>query len=143
MPTFEYMCESCEIIFEELLILQSEIKEFSQSHPCKNCKEPCGRVPSVTNFQFKGVAEGDPTKKGSSGSHDLDYPTLDKAIGRSSNRKWKEYQERKAYRDRVRREAGTNALTTDGETAVAADPARMDARAKAFTTLQKAKKTAG
>jgi predicted nucleic acid-binding Zn ribbon protein len=139
VPTYEYACHDCEILFEELLISQDEVRQYSQQHPCKKCGKICGRVPSASNFVFKGVAEGDPTKVGNSGSHDLDYPSLDKAIGRSANRKWKEYAQRKEYRDRVRRESGTNAVTVDGDKVVPTDPAKLEARQKALRTFRNVK----
>lgn len=118
MPTFEYECAICGIIFEELLISGDEVREYSKHHPCPNDKaHVCPRVMSVTNFNFKGMAYGDPrnrnpqTTKGSTGVHDLDYPTLDKAIGRSATRKWKDFTERKKARDAARKEFGTSAIS--------------------------------
>lgn len=118
MPTFEYECKDCGIIFEELFISGDEVREFSKQHPCPNDPSHiCPRVMSVTNFNFKGMAYGDPrnrnpaTTRGSSGSHDLDYPSLDKAIGRSANRKWQSFIERKNQRDAARKEFGTSAIT--------------------------------
>lgn len=111
MPTFEYACEFCRSIFEELFLTKQEVQKYSQKHPCPSCKRSCKRIPSATNFQFKGVAEGDPTRRGNSGSHDLDYPSLDKAIGRSANRKWKEYDNRKKTNDAARKQFGTNTLS--------------------------------
>lgn len=140
MPTYEYLCERCEVIFEELLLSKQEIVKYSKEHPCKTCGEMCQRVPSATNFQFKGIAEGDPTRRGNSGVHDLDYPSLDKAIGRSANRKWKEFRARKQERDRVRKESGSNALAIgpDGR-AMPLDAKALDVRERAFKILKKAK----
>lgn len=107
MPVYEYYCQTCNVEFEQLLIQRDEIKEYKDFYPCPSCKELSPRIPSATNFNFKGTA-------GNSGSHDLDYPTLDKAVGRSANRRWKEYHERKAARDAARRKLGTNTITTDG-----------------------------
>lgn len=142
MPTFEYACEKCQIVFEELFLSKSEIKKFSKKHPCPSCNLSSIRIPSATNFQFKGVSEGDPTKRGNSGVHDLDYPSLDKAIGRSANRKWKEYGSRKKINDNARRRFGTNTLSVgpNGELAPT-DPKTLDFREKGlrlFNTLKKA-----
>jgi putative FmdB family regulatory protein len=141
MPTYEFACENCEIIFEELLLSTEEISKYSASHPCKECGKIANRIPSAASFVFKGKSEGDPTKKGGSGFHDLDYHTLDKAIGRSANRKWKMYDARKAERDKVRKESGTNAITVDGNNIAPADPVRMEIRKKAMNTMSRAKKS--
>ena len=114
MPTYEYLCQTCNIEFEQLLIQKDEIEEYQDFHPCPKCGELSPRIPSAVNFQFKGNAEGDPTKPGSSGVHDLDYPSVDKAVGRSANRRWKQFNERKAQRDKARRELGTNTIAVGG-----------------------------
>jgi putative FmdB family regulatory protein len=140
VPTYEYFCKSCSSLFEDLLLSKADVEKYSKSHPCPTCGKKANRIPSSTNFVFKGVAEGDPTRKGNSGVHDLDYPSLDKAIGRSANRKWKEYGARKVERDKIRREAGTNALSVDANGKVrAADPGVLANRQKAMSLLKKAK----
>ena len=114
MPTYEYECQTCHIEFDQLLIQKDEIEEFRDFHPCPECGELSPRIPSAVNFQFKGNAEGDPTKQGNSGIHDLDYPSVDKAVGRSANRRWKQFKERKAMRDKARKELGTNQIAVAG-----------------------------
>lgn len=115
-PTFEYLCEDCKIVFEETLIDPDEVKEYASCHPCKNCSSIAKRVAiSLVNFQFKGTP-------GHSGSHDLDYPTLDKAVGRSSASKWEDINRRKEAADKVRRETGVNAINTAGTQPAPADP---------------------
>lgn len=81
---------------------------------------------------------------GNSGVHDLDYPVLDKAVGRSANRKWKEYDARKKARDEARRRFGTNAISVgpDGE-ASPASPGVLDVREKGLQLLKKAKSGSG
>lgn len=140
MPTYEYYCKHCKIIFESLLISRSEVKKYKEVYPCKTCGKKCNRVPSASNFQFKGISEGDPTRVGNSGVHDLDYPSLDKAIGRSANRKWKEISKRKKVRDKVRQELGTNSIgiSQDG-TIVPIDKKTISIRNSAFKTLKKAR----
>jgi len=140
VPTYEYYCPRCKIIFEQLLLSRTEIRKYAQEHPCDFCGDICRRIPSATNFQFKGVAEGDPTRRGNSGVHDLDYPSLDKAIGRSSNRKWKEFSARKQERDKVRRESGSNALSVSPDGQITSLDARtLDVRDRAFKIFKNAK----
>jgi hypothetical protein len=146
MPTFEYYCEKCKALFEEILILPDDIKQYSQKHPCGKCHELASRVPiSLTSPPvFKapaGQTQGSGVH-GQSGSHDLDYPTLDKAIGRSSEKKWAEYAKRKSARDQIRKESGTNAISTAGGRTAPVDPAVLKLRETGLNTLSKGKRTA-
>lgn len=133
MPIFEYFCSKCDVELEELLTQTDEIKEYSDSFPCPICHERAPKIPSATNFNFKG---GTP---GNSGVHDLDFPILDKAVGRSAEQKWAKYRERKAARDEVRKQLGTNSISTIDNKVVPADPTTLQLREKALTTLKKAK----
>jgi putative FmdB family regulatory protein len=111
MPSFEYFCKDCKKIFEELLLQPGDAKKYEKQHPCK-CGRIAERVLSKSNFAFK--APSGPTQgsgvHGQSGVHDLDYPALDKAVGRSADTKWGVYHERKAVRDKARAKFGTNAV---------------------------------
>ena len=141
MPTFEYSCQACEILFEELLIQSDEIEKYREWHPCPQCGERSQReAVSMINFAFKapaGQTQGSGVH-GQSGVHDLDYPKIDKAVGRSAAVKWQQYNQRKADRDKVRKEAGTNAIamTPEGKP-VAADSATSQLREKALKTFSK------
>jgi putative FmdB family regulatory protein len=142
MPTFEYRCLNCKVGFEELLISPDDVKQYKDSHPCPKCAELALRTASITNFAFKapaGQTQGSGVH-GQSGVHDLDYPALDKAVGRSSEHKWDVYNKRKAKRDQARKEAGTNfvATTADGKT-VPVDPKKLEIREKALTTFRQVK----
>jgi putative FmdB family regulatory protein len=106
MPIYEYRCEDCDALFEELFTNSEEAKEYEYCHPCKSCDSIASRVVSSTNFQFVGTP-------GQSGSHDLDYPTLDKAVGRSAAKKWDEIYARKEKIDKVRQEIGQHAVSAD------------------------------
>ena len=142
MPCFEYICESCDILFERLLLKREDVKEFQKQHPCPDCGESAPKCMSAANFRFSGVSEGDPTKRGNSGFHDLDYPTLDKAIGRSAKRKWKEYDTEKKHRDQRREELQANAISSDPVDNIVTkldDGVAVD-RSKGLTTLSKARK---
>jgi putative FmdB family regulatory protein len=145
VPTYEYRCNRCDETFEELLLDSDDIKSYAREHPCPSCKQPALRVPSAANFSFSAPARATAGSgvHGQSGSHDLDYPSLDKAVGRSASKKWTEYDERKAVRDKVRKEAGTNSVTVAGDTAVPSDSKVLDARAKGLRTWSRARKEAG
>lgn len=140
MPTFEYRCEDCPVEFEELLILREDVQKYSEEHPCPLCKKMVPRM-KVTSFafSFKGGVRGTSGVHGNSGVHDLDYPTLDKAVARSSEARWGTYRTDQSERDKVRKETGSAALTVgeDGKPK-AADPATLQIRQKAIATFQKA-----
>ncbi len=144
MPTFEYSCDKCEILFEELLLKSSEIQEYRDWHPCPQCGGRADREKvSLTNFNFK--APGGPTQgsgvHGQSGIHDLDYPNLDKAVGRSSAVRWNRFNKIKKERDKIRKETGTNALAVgpDGKVKpLSSEVAKK--REKVLSDFSKAKK---
>ena len=144
MPTFEYYCDDCEVEFEELLIQKAEVQEYFDHHPCPQCKKRAERI-RVASFSFKfagqvnqGAGSG---VHGNSGVHDLDYPVLDKAVGRSAEAKWEGYDKRKEERDKVRREAGTNAISQDGDRIAAADAGTIETREKALNLFNKGDKS--
>lgn len=140
-PIFEYCCDDCSIIFEELLTSSGDVKQYIKEHPCKQCGKSAHRIASITNFKFEGKGESDPTHRKSSGVHDLDYPTLDKAVGRSANRKWKTYDVEKLERDKVRRKTGTHAISIDPSTGkpIPADSGTVKIRDQALKTFKKIK----
>ena len=111
MPIFEYRCEPCNAEFEEALTSQDDIKQYTASHPCPGCGQPAPRAGvSVTNFTFKGGVRGESGVHGQSGVHDLDYPVLDKAIGRSAAKRWDRINREQAQRNKVRIETGSSAI---------------------------------
>ncbi len=114
MPIFEYFCEPCNAEFEEALTNQDDIKQYGTWYPCPGCGGYAARLGvSVTNFNFKGGVRGESGVHGQSGVHDLDYPQLDKAIGRSSAKRWERIHREQAVRDQIRRETGTVGLVKE------------------------------
>lgn len=132
MPIYEYVCDSCQSMFEEIFISREEAEKYQHGHPCCQCDSMAKRVLSSINFQFKGTP-------GSSGSHDLDYPTLDKAVGRSSAQKWKVINEEKEKRDKVRREAGQHAVTQIGDSITPTSSDKLKVREHAIRAFNAAK----
>ena len=141
MPTFEYVCSACEVEFEEFLTQQEEIKNYTEWHPCPECHGRAERMKvSMVNFAFKapvGQTQGSGVH-GQSGVHDLDYPAVDKAVGRSSAAKWQRYGERKTARDKARKELGTNAVKQIDNIVMAADSGTLAVREQGIKTLNKA-----
>ncbi len=131
------------MVFEELHISIADTKKYEKEHPCPACHAPCKRIPSASNFAFKGPAGSDPSSgRSSSGSHDLDYPSLDKAIGRSANRRWKDYGLKKEARDQVRRQAGSVAIMETKDGPRPADEATVKGREAGLKMFKAAKKAA-
>lgn len=144
MPTFEYFCDDCEVEFEELILQRAEVEQYFDHHPCPNCKQRAERI-RVSSFSFKfagGVNQGAGSGvHGNSGVHDLDYPVIDKAVGRSAETKWDAYNQRKEARDKVRRETGTNAVSQSGNTIAPADASTIRDREKALNLFNKGDKS--
>lgn len=144
MPTFEYECSTCQIEFEELLTQSDEVKQFSEEHPCPECHQMATRIKvSAVSFAFKAPAgqTAGSGVHGQSGVHDLDYPSVDKAVGRSAGKRWNSFNERKAKRDKVRKEAGTNAVTRVGDTVAPLDSGAASVRERAMNTFNTVKKS--
>lgn len=116
MPIFEYRCEVCPVDFEETLVLTSEVKQYSEAHPCPVCSQMAARLKVNTfAFKFAGGVTGTSGVHGNSGVHDLDYPNLDKCVGRSAEKKWEGIHERQAEINKVRKESGSNAITVGSD----------------------------
>ena len=132
------------IEFEELLTQSDEVKQYSESYPCPECGEMAPRIKvSAVSFAFKAPAgqTAGSGVHGQSGVHDLDYPTVDKAVGRSASKRWGAFNARKAERDRIRKESGTNSVTRVGDTVAPLPSNAATIREKAMTTFNKAKKS--
>lgn len=145
MPIFEFRCEACNADFEELLIQSDDIRQFSQLHPCPTCRQPAPRIASAANFSFKAPprqAAGSGVH-GQSGVHDLDYPSADKAVGRSSSKRWEAANKRKAERDKVRKEAGTNLISVAGGKPEPVSTEAAKLRTMAMSTFNAVKKADG
>ena len=100
-----------------------EVKLYSKEHPCKGCGSKAQRILSSTNFAFKapsGKTAGSGVH-GQSGSHDLDYPILDKANGRSAEERWKRQAKRTAAREALRKVTGKTAESEAREALAARD----------------------
>jgi putative FmdB family regulatory protein len=129
MPVFEYECKSCQAEFEEILTQQDDIKKYANWHLCPGCGTKAQRLGiSVTNFNFKGGVRGESGVHGQSGVHDLDYPKLDKAIGRSANKRWERINKDQTTRDKIRKDTKSDALAKDGNTFIPASTSGLQIR---------------
>lgn len=101
MPRYTFECTECELRFERTLKLGEH-----PGHPCPNCQHQASQVMSGFGFSFK--AGNGPTAN--SGVHDLDYPSADKAVGRSADKRWDYVGRREKAKQEARDKGGTHAL---------------------------------
>ena len=142
MPSYEYACSDCGVEFEELLLNKEEISKYSESHPCPSCGQDSPKIVSSFAFNFKGAVRGTSGVHGNSGVHDWDYPTLDKAVARSSEAKWAQHRVKQEEANKVRVSTGSMELTRDSKGNVAPiDPAKLELRRKLVPMANKALKS--
>lgn len=96
MPTYDYRCDTCGVVRE---FVQSIHKALPESLPCPKC--------GCDSFHVFLVAPGVLTQG-------MDHKSIDVAIGRDAEARWGKITERKAERDKVRRESGERALKATG-----------------------------
>jgi len=101
MPKYSFECDACSVRFERSL----KIGEHP-THDCPSCHEPAPLVVGDFGFSFE-KGSGAPAN---SGVHDHDYPTADKAVGRSSLERWSVMRERDKVKKQAREQGGTHAL---------------------------------
>ena len=95
MPTYSFKCPKCSLRFEKTLKTSdnSEIK-------CVDCGESVNKLPA-TGVGMKMAA---PTK----------IPKdIDLAVGKDSERKWMEYEDKKKIKDKIREESGSEKLSVN------------------------------
>jgi len=93
MPTYDYKCDSCGVVQE---FVQSIHKPLPESLPCPRCGED--------SFHVFLIAPGVLTAN-------MDHKTIDVAIGKDAEARWEKVNERKARRDKIRRESGKTGIT--------------------------------
>jgi putative FmdB family regulatory protein len=102
MPAYLFRCETCALKFERI------VKVGVSAHPCPECEAPVQRVLEGQTF---GHAFEEPPHPTNSGIYDYDNPSADKAVGRDAFKKWADYEERKKFKENLRKSSGTHALT--------------------------------
>lgn len=101
MPKYEFECEPCSVRFERNLKMGDHT-----TAECPSCHDPAPLVVGSFGFAF----EAGKGAKANSGVHDHDYPTADKAVGRSATERWKVVRAREAVKAEARKQGGTHAL---------------------------------
>jgi putative FmdB family regulatory protein len=102
VPQYTFECQTCDLRFTRTLKMENYTTQ-----PCPNCADPAPRVLEGFAFQFDQAPGASP---GNSGVHDHDYPTADKAVGRSADERWALIHERDKVKEEARRQGGTHAL---------------------------------
>lgn len=101
MPVYKYECEECGFVFEKLI----SSSENSETYSCLSCDSTAHKILGKANFNFKSNR-----KQGNTGVHDIDYPGIDKAVGRSAEDRWGHFYERRKAEDKARESYGTQYL---------------------------------
>ncbi len=105
MPQYSFRCPSCTLCFDRTL----SMGEHPQ-HPC-----PAG-CPTAAIRQFKDASfahaftEAPNKPLANTGVHADDYPTADRAVGRSAEKRWGHFNARAEIKKQAREAGGTHAL---------------------------------
>lgn len=110
MPKYQFECHTCSIRFDRVLKMGDH-----PTHECPSCKEEAPRIFDGNGFGF-GFTSSSSAAPANTGVHDQDYPTADKAVGRSAEKRWETYRERDQVKSKVRQVGSSPALTrVDGD----------------------------
>jgi len=101
MPKYSFECSECNIRFERNLKAGNHV-----NHECPECQGHAPLVVSDFGFAF---AEGG-SASANSGVHDQDYPTADKVVGRSAEKRWEHIEKREEVKKEARKQGETHAL---------------------------------
>jgi len=92
VPTYDYQCQSCSVVHEHI---QSIHKDLPETLKCPRCGKDSEHVILVA----PGVA-----------TSGMQHMTQDVAIGKDADKRWTGIHEKKAARDKIRRESGKAGL---------------------------------
>lgn len=95
MPIYDYQCQSCSV-YHEIYALMGDRKDTIQCPRCNGVAEQV--ILSAPGLITSGMTN----------------VTQDVAIGRDANARWERIHEKKAKRDKVRRESGKQHITSTG-----------------------------
>ena len=101
MPVFRYECKKCGVTFNKLVASATN----SQATGCTACGAIANKIVTASNFAFHSDRP-----QGETGVHDIDYPVIDKAVGRSAETRWTDFKDRRDFEDGARKQYGTEYL---------------------------------
>jgi putative FmdB family regulatory protein len=128
MPKYEFECAYCNLRFERVLKMGDHA-----THECPKCECDAPRV--WDGFAF-GFQETPGAATANTGVHDKDYPTADKAVGRSAEARWGEYDARNKVKKAVREQGGTPSLMRRNGKGFVEYEAMSDAGVQANTKMR-------
>lgn len=97
MPLYDYQCQACGVYHE----VHSSMSDRKDIIECPRCHGDAEQV----ILSAPGIMTGS-----------MGHQTQDVAIGRDAEQRWDRIHEKKAMRDKARRESGVNTITaTKGE----------------------------
>jgi putative FmdB family regulatory protein len=98
VPTYDYQCQSCSVVHEHI---QSIHKRLPETLSCPRC----GKDSELVILVAPGIA-----------TSSMQNMTQDVAIGKDADKRWNSIIEKKAKRDKIRKESGKSGLewTKDG-----------------------------
>jgi len=105
MPKYVFECPECVVRFERVLKMDAH-----SSYECPSCHDPAPRVLDGVALGTFSFAKPDGAAPANTGVHDNDYPTADKAVGRSATDRWAQYDEREKVKNEARKQGQTHAL---------------------------------
>lgn len=104
MPSYEFECEPCKVVFTRVLKMGDH-----QNHPCPGCQQEAPRVwDTGVSFSFGGAPSS--SGKANTGVHSNDYPTADRVVGVDAEARWSEYHDRERVKTQARTQGSTHAL---------------------------------
>ena len=92
MPRYDYQCQSCSVVHEHI---QSIHKSLPDTLSCPRC----GKDSELVILVAPGVMTGN-----------MSNVTQDVAIGKDANTRWSRILDKRAQRDKIRRESGKSNL---------------------------------
>lgn len=95
MPLYDYQCQGCGTYHEVYALMDDRKDEIE----CPRCHGAAEQV----ILSAPGIMTGN-----------MSNQTQDVAIGKHANQRWEQITERKAMRDKARRESGVQTITATG-----------------------------
>jgi putative FmdB family regulatory protein len=109
MPNYEFECQECNTRFTRNLKMAEHA-----IHPCPKCEAEAPRL--WEGFGGHKFESNGSSAVANTGVHTEDYPTADRAVGRSADDRREVMEARDKVKNEVRGKAGTHALIrTQGE----------------------------
>lgn len=104
MPLYVFECQGCELRFERTLKMGDHT-----THSCPQCKDEAPRILDGASFGF-GFTAPATSAPANTGVHMDDYPTADRAVGKSAEARWGVITEREKVKGEARKQGETHAL---------------------------------